>query len=559
MKVRSIRKALGIVMMATMVFTASTLTAMASAQPQPGGYGNKITITNPQKENLTYSAYQVFKGDIDTLNNKVVLSNPEWGDGVNSAALLTALKGLTIGTTQPFASCATAKDVVEVISPMTNDSEAMQKIAEVIFNNVSTTKETSTQNATNPEVYTINVVDKGYYLVVDENALAVATGRTSKYALVLVSDATATIAVKTEVPSGEKKVKENQADNYTGTPAEVQKYGEGFNDVADYNIGDTVPFELLSAVPNMSGLKSYYYELVDRMDPAFTFNSDVEVYIGTTKLTAGTDYTLVPPSTSTDPNAKPTFSVVFSDLKKLCDTKGFNAGDVIKVTFSAVLNEKAKIGAEGNKNEFKIRYGNTPSDIKDETPWDDTIVLSYKLDVTKYDGDDPTIKLDGAEFKFYRMNGTAKEYLVLENGKVKTWTDDESAASVLVSDAKGEFSITGLDEGVYYLVETKAPTGYNLLTDPVKVTIFADTNNGHDGTANALTGTQVLVGDQTTTNLPKHTPNYPEGHEAIDIANQSGVVLPSTGGMGTKMFYMIGGVLLVGASVLLVSRKRMNG
>ncbi|MBQ9512964.1 MAG: isopeptide-forming domain-containing fimbrial protein [Lachnospiraceae bacterium] len=547
-------------MLAAMMVMAMAITAGAAT----------ITIENTQDPPLKYEAYQVIKGDVVTENGKTTFANVAWGDGVNVAAFLPELNKIA-----GFDAVTDAETFVEALAKEQNDTKTMQQVAAAVAKALGTVAGTSTQQAS---PYTIDVKESGYYFVQDVSGLAVAANRDSKYALVVVDQA-AKIAIKTDVPTQEKKVVENQTTNYLATETERQTWGTGYNDVADYNINDVVPFEIISTVPNFNGMKSYYYEFVDQMDRAFTLDEDsIEVAIRDKNdiekvkrvLVKGTDYTVMRAATTTYDQ----FNVIINDL--VTTLKPEEIGEKIVVRFNATLNENAIIGRPGNRNKSKLRYGNNPNvqgEPTKETPWDEVVVFTYELDAEKTDSEDAQLKLKDAEFVFYRPGANnTKEYVVVDaNSKVQKWiaipdapagTADLTAyyrnagASILTSDANGLFGVIGLDEGVYYLKETKAPTGYNLMKKEVKVEIIANTNNGHNGANNALISTMRSIDD----GAPAHAPipgSQPAGFEGVEIENNKGVELPETGGIGTTIFYVIGAALMIGAGVVLVTRRRM--
>lgn len=182
------------------------------------------------------------------------------------------------------------------------------------------------------------------------------------------------------------------------------------------------------------------------------------------------------------------------------------------------------------------------------------VVFTYELDTTKVDGTDTTKVLKDAEFKLYRKNSSnTNEYVKVEDGKVKGWTTNADEASVLKSGNDGKFVVKGLDDGTYYLKETKAPSEYNLLASDIKLEIKATTTNGQNwnGTDEALTAIEIKVNDGNTT-------SGTNGTVSTTVENNKGSVLPSTGGIGTTIFYVIGGILMVGAGVILVSRRRRS-
>lgn len=277
----------------------------------------------------------------------------------------------------------------------------------------------------------------------------------------------------------------------------------------DAQIGDTVNYEV--TVHAKKGAKNYV--LHDTMSNGLTFNKTSVAIEG---LIAGTDYTLVTDGLSDGC----TFEIRFTDsyLKKLTD----NAD--IKVTYTATLNENAVVKTAANTNKVVLKYGNNQSTVEKETE-----TYTYRLTVVKTNADE-TKKLKGAIFKlstdkdgnhplkFTEKNG---QYVVDPNSTIETITTPDS----------GTFTIAGLDAKEYYLTETVAPAGYNKLADPIKLVVSKD-NVTKDG--------EVLVNDTLT------------------VKNQSGTLLPGTGGIGTTIFYVIGGLLMAAAAVLLITKKRMN-
>jgi fimbrial isopeptide formation D2 family protein/LPXTG-motif cell wall-anchored protein len=490
-----------------------------------------ITINSDVKGH-TYEAYQIFKGD---LAGKV-LSNIGWGTGVDGTALLTALKAdKTVGT--KFASAETAADVAEVIGKMGNDSTEAQAVAAVVGANLGTVAGTSKAAEGG---YTISGLSAGYYLVKDQDASQKDKNDAyTRFILEVVANVTA--EPKTGNVSVEKKVKENA--KYTND----EGYGQGYNDVADYNIGDTVPFELIGTLPaNYDSYKTYNYVFHDTKSAGLTFpeTTSVKVYAGDTDITSN--------FTTTIQDNEMTVS-----CENLKAVSSLTAGSKITVKYDATLNSNAAIGLPGNPNEVYLTYSNNPNNSGSgevgKTPTDKVIVFTYELDTTKEDGQDTTKKLAGAEFKLYKGTDSAKSYAIVAEGKLTGWTDDEAKATTLTSGEDGLFKVAGLDDGTYYLEETKAPEGYNKLSARVEVVVKATTANGQnwvDGDAtHALTKLDVTaagnagIGDVNT------------GVAAITIANNSGSTLPSTGGIGTKIF-TFGGIALMAGAIIVFATKR---
>lgn len=488
----------------------------------------------------TYEAYQVFTGDLAGST----LSNVIWGSGVAGDALLAELK-TDNNTKSDFSACKDAKSVAEKVATFTNDSEKLDAFAKIVGKHLTNTMGVSSYSDANKK-YTISNLNAGYYFVKDRDNSLQGEGKDSytKFILKLVKDETVT--PKTDTPSAEKKVKENVK---TGDWQNDSKYGQQYNDVADYNIGDDVPFAFYSKVPDMSNYTSYNYIFEDRMDAGLSFNNDVTFKIGDKTLVKDTDYRVVTENLGDDC----TFHIVIDNLKNI---KDINTGDEIRVDFTAKLNTNAAIGNPGNANEMKLKYSNNPNDnnSKGETPWDKVVVFTYELDTTKVDGTDTTTVLKDAEFKLYRKNSSnTNEYVTVKNDKVTGWTTNENEASVLKSGEDGKFVVKGLDDGTYYLKETKAPSGYNLLTSDIKLEIKATTTNGQNwnGTDDALTAIEIKVNNGNPT-------LGTNGTVSTTVENNKGSVLPSTGGIGTTIFYVIGGILMVGAGVILVSRRRRS-
>ena len=225
------------------------------------------------------------------------------------------------------------------------------------------------------------------------------------------------------------------------------------------------------------------------------------------------------------------------------------------------MNQNAVVGLDGNPNVVYLEYSNKPDQSGSgdtgntgKTREDKVIVFTYELDTTKVDGQDNAKKLEDAEFKLHNVDN--KWAIVNSDNKVTGWADTEEGGSKLTSDANGLFKVIGLDDGTYYLKETKAPTGYNLLSSEITVVITATTTNGQtwtDGQASSALTNLAVTADSTA-----GTGNTSTGVAGITVANNKGSTLPETGGMGTTIFYVIGAILVIGAGVVLITRKRMS-
>lgn len=365
------------------------------------------------------------------------------------------------------------------------------------------------KNVTNTTVE-FNDLSLGYYLVDSSTGALCSLDTTAKEV---------TIKEKNGVPSVEKKVQEDSKINTT------DEYGE--SNTAD--IGQTVNFK--TTITAQAGAQSYV--LHDKMGEGLTFSGSVSVTKGGQPLETPRDYSLVT-STSTPAIADEcTFDIEFTPV--FCDK--LKANDEIVVTYSATLNEKAVIAGEGNKNETWLKYGDNSV-----TTHKTTTTKTYEIPVFKYTEKTVGNKtgLPNAEFTLSKnIDGTNPIELVdITNGATEgkyrvAKTGDTTITDKVITPDTGKFTIQGLDADTYYLTETKQPDGYNKLTTPVTIVIK------EDGT--------ITVGSETITST-----------NPVKVENKSGSILPSTGGMGTTLFYIFGAILVVGSGVVLITKKRMK-
>ena len=347
-----------------------------------------------------------------------------------------------------------------------------------------------------------------------------------------------------------------------------------------------MPFKLIGSIPDMSAYDTYEYIFTDTLSNGLTLQADtIKVYIARNPydqvnnyepLIMGADYTLDVQNVGA--NGGGFFSIAFEDLK----TNRYVAGEqgdeyhYVIVTYDATLNANAEIGLPGNPNSVDLQFSNNPNgDGLGRTTEDTVIVFTYELDGTKVDGANIDTKLEGAEFVL--LNGGHTQVAHIENGKLVGWVNlpdgynngnyeeipyevweafNETTNVIMTSTAEGVFGVSGLDDGTYYLMEIKAPTGYNLLDHDLEIVIAATTENGQawDGIpANALTALTISVDGGNAENGNAET-----GAVALTVRNNQGSTLPETGGIGTTLFYAIGGLLVIGAGILLVVRFRMR-
>ena len=397
---------------------------------------------------------------------------------------------------------------------------------------------------------------QGYWMIVDTTKIE---GNDTNSLIIVDTKGQDEITVtpKTSVPTVDKEVQENSTKDW--------------GDSADYNIGNNVPFKLTGTVSEYYDYyETYNFVFHDTLSNGLTLAEGfgvenvtvkvdgVEIESGFTVVTSGLDDGC-------------SFHVVFDDLKDITSVK---ADSKITVEYTATLTSGAVIGNDGNLNSVHLEYSNNPNDEQGgetgKTPDETVVVFTYELDVDKVDGSSEnegtySKHLEGAWFVLYRTDAEGeKEYAAInENGKLTGWTSempthqngDSTANGNLKSGEDGKFEIIGLDAGIYYLEETVAPAGYNLLTKPLKLTITAtvsDEATSAEGTKQ-LTELEVTVDDGEA-----QEGNVTTGTVSIIVENNSGTELPSTGGMGTTIFYVVGGILVAGAAILLVTKKRMG-
>ena len=500
---------------------AGAATAMAA---------DTYTVSVDPSDSHTYNAYQVFTGTL--ASDGATLSDLKWG--ANSTPSGSANKGDSVDD-------ATVKTLTDLASK--SNKVIQDEVNKHVDFNSDATATGITKDA--PAQLTA-----GYYVFKD--VTAVEQGDALSLHLTKVVGPT-TLQAKKDVPEVEKKVKENvKATTETA-------YGTQYNDTADYNIGDMVPFHLIGSVPDMSNYDTYKYIFHDTLDAAFDApaNADVKVYLSSDKIKDNTDSDITEKATVKVANNN--ITVTFDNLKTV---DGVVKGQYIIVEYSAKLNSNAVIGGAGNRNSVYLEYSNNPnqsgtgdSDNTGRTPEDKVVVFTYELDTTKVDKNDSNKKLKNAKFKLYRGSGEEKQYAQVTDGKLSGWIGEADKATELSSNAQGLFKVAGLDDGTYYLEETVAPDGYNKLTNPVAVIISADTTNGQEWTNYDQT---PLTKIDVTVDGTKGTGNAAAGTAVITVTNVKGNTLPSTGGMGTVLLYVAGIAVFVlaGATLVMALRRR---
>ena len=374
------------------------------------------------------------------------------------------------------------------------DAAAFAKLAQVEAAKMTADK-TVTANST-----TVSFTDLklGYYLV--DTTLGTLCALDTTNPNVVMEE-------KNEVPTNVKTVEEDSTGNY--------------GEKNDADIGQTVNFK--STITAQAGAENYVFH--DVMSAGLTYTGVSSITLNGTTVDAS-NYTVTAPAADGD-----TFDVTFTQA--FCDT--LKANDQIVISYTATLNENAVIAGDGNPNTSKLSYGDS-SNTK-YTPDSQTKTYTWDVDVFKYtmDGETETA-LAGATFTLSKnADGSTPIALVSEGNNVYrvAKTGETGTVTEITTDATGKFTIKGLDADTYYLTETAAPAGYNKLAGPVTIVI------GANGVVNGTT-------------------EAPQGVDEVKVLNQSGTELPSTGGMGTTIFYVLGSVLVLAAVVLLVTKKRMS-
>lgn len=478
--------------LASFILAFAMVMAIAMPSVVMAADDGSITITGANAGH-TFEAYQIFTGKV----SGNTLSNIEWGSGVSD-------KGKT--------KLGDAKEKAKGLND-SNSKDFAYAISEYLTTPASSA---NTQDASGN--YVISGLKPGYYLVKDKGPI---TGQDSYTKFILQVVGNKTVAVKKQVPESFKKVMDKN--DTTGTTTDWQ-------DSADWDIGDKVPFQLTGTVA--SDYKEYKaaYQLVfhDTLSAGLTFDKNsVKVYTNdSTDPISADQYTVTYPATDGH-----TFDVTIKNVKALDGTV-----TKIRVEYEATLNEHAVIGSKGNPNIMHMEFSNNPNSSqggeKGETPEDKVIVFTYKAIVNKKDSSNNP--LTGAEFTLYKkVNGNY-----------------EPVTKVLSTENEGTtFTFTGLDDGEYKLEETKTPENYNTM-DPIEFKIEATHDElKDDPKLNTLTGNK-LSGEVLFTTNPA------EGTLETDVINYKGSELPETGGMGTTVLYAAGTLMILAAAAFLVMKKK---
>ena len=549
---KKFRKLLSLVLTVIMVF--------AMAAPTFADDTYTLTIDNGSTSH-SYIAYQIFKG---TLYNTAAegampvygLTNIEWGDDVaDSDALLSALK-----VNEAFANCVDASTVADVLVGFNDNSDQIKDFADLVgesSDNGFLYLGTSNKISSIPEgeeKHQISGLSAGYYLVMDVYQENVTVESYSDFMLKIVGNVEVT-PKEDDIP---------QADKEIGT----QPATEGSEVTSgDYNIGDTIDYVLTAKLPDATTFaeyETYYLKFKDELSDGLEYvEGSLHVYLNSVadsnEITTSADEIVYPNETS---------NILTIEYENIKSNSNINGGDTIIVTYQAELTTDALVGADGNDNTLTLEYSNNPNGTQHGTTTPEKVkVYTYELSIYKYTGEGEEARpLSGAEFAIYRGEWNevpelnTKEYAVIDAaGKVTGWVKATAENAVpdgagkVTSGTDGYVSIEGLDAGTYWLEETVAPEGFNKLDGPKEIVIEAVTSETEivsltiqvdDGVA--VDGETVIVDEEEEFT----------GKVTIDVPNKAGTLLPSTGGIGTTIFYAAGIILMAGAVFFVVRRKR---
>ena len=488
------KKLLSYIIAFTMVLSLATLLG-GNVHAAGGTTTYKLTLTGTATGH-TYEAYQVFTGDLSTnTDGDKVLSNVQWGTGVTYT-----------GT----------ESVADVAKALGDGTMSIAQLQEKLTLTTPVKTEPSSEGST-----VIDGLAAGYYLVKDQDGTQ--DGKSDAYTKFIVQVVGNTEAkIKSDVPTVEKKVKDTN--DSTGATSDWQ-------DSADADINDDVQYQITGTMPdNIVDYTTYKYVFTDTMSKGLTYNANTTtIKIGNTDVKSSFKEVV---TNNTDGSTTVTWTC--DNLKGISGVT-LDKDTKVVVAYSAKLNENAVIGAAGNPNTVNLTYSNNPNKGGEgktgKTPDDKNIVFTYKTVVNKVDQNQKSLK--GAAFKLEKKqsDGTYTE--------VKSFTAGEETT----------FEFTGLDDGNYRLTETTTPAGYNTIA-PIEFTISAE----HD-TESPDPKLTKLSGN-VTSGEASFTADTNAGSLTTNVVNKKGSILPSTGGMGTTLLYVAGGILVACAAAYVVLNKK---
>lgn len=474
-----------------------------------------VTITNTSH---TFNAYKLLNATVSKSDEEGATENIAYTINSKYSEVLATVTGKTEDA-----------DIIAYISNLSGD--AVRTFGNTVYAKI---QEKSIEADATVTGNTAAQLVKGYWMFVDVTNTDGEDDSKSKVIVDTSKTDSLEITAKLDVPTIEKKVDDNN-DTVAKKQNKTALTGEWWNsddidwqNSADHDIGDVIPYRIKVELPdNLDDYTSgYNVKINDTMSAGLTYNEDAVVVIEGNKVEEG--YTVN--------YANNVLTIEFTDIKPYADND-----DVLYVYYTCTLNENAVIGVAGNPNTVDLIYSNEPdSDGKGKTAPDTVIVFTYKATVNKVDTDNNP--LAGAGFTLYKKVDTE-------------WVEIEAIAA---TETGVEFGFTGLDDGEYKLVETTVPVGYNKIDDIFFEVAATHTEGAEPAlTALAASGTIGENGEAITISS-NMTDGAIAGELEMSVVNNSGTELPSTGGMGTTMFYLVGGFMVMAAAVLLVTKKRMS-
>lgn len=557
-----------------------------------------LRINNPTKDH-TYEAYQIFSGKLEKISGTDIeaLTDIKWGSSIvgtgydHSAALLAEIQAAATAAAdsapiKKLLGVTTAADLAEAIADnITSDSETLDTLAAIFSKHVEAGSKIGEQGYTENIVdeggksvdksyYTLSKLPAGYYLVKDaENTLTGKYDSYTKFILRVVKNTE--VSPKSGVPAIEKEISDQLHDN--------------FGESKDFDINDAVYYKWVGHLPsNLSAYEDYHYKFYDTLPKGIRFVKFEQIYLvdkdnnvvhtwmdmSDTNDANNTLPTGVEATNTVQADGTTAITLAFTNLIALYPD--ILADQKIVVKYSAFVTRDA-VMAHPMTNTVYVEYDNDPNHSGDghygRTPEDDAHAFTFGINIDKYDTDNKAVKLPGAQFILYYTKAEKNEITgntenvnyyakvitkafleanpsyelngrpitAADRGVVYGWDKDIANASTLTTNENGEILLRGLDAGIYYLKETEAPAGYNLMETPVKVEIAPT----YDKAGN-LVSVEYKVDD------------VKQATNTVGVRNSSGSTLPVTGGMGTTLFYILGSILFVGAAILLIAKKRMR-
>lgn len=580
----------------------AVMTAIAMATSMMGSMSAMAaTVTiDSDVNNGTYWAYRIFEGTADgkTLNLKDI----KWGAGFKDvltydgdtdaeADLLTWAKAV-----DPKVTAIDLATIVSCLSKSaTNDANA-REFAKILNNYIKDNK----ANITGKKLIDgMNDLDGGYYLVVHE-----ANGIRNPSLLQVVGDQTITIKAKTDIPTVEKKIWENDylldhtnaADTEFNSGVSSDLVNNQWNDAADYDMNTDIPFKLTAKIPKgtTTEYEKYPIEFVDTMDPGLTLTAEEPVVYYQIGLN-GNIHKVDDKSLYEATKTRSGFNLKVNDVKTL--TTNVDSDDMyIYVTFKARLTRAdvaAPSQAAGKENTVILKYANdytvdyTDKELDGKTDEDTVVALTFDLDVDKFTGDIASGKrLEGAVFELYRFpegfDAAVEGALgvTIDADKNATWDyansnnlealkftqptagiaryvyDNSTGDATLTTGKDGQLNLHGLDRGKYILVEKKAPENYNVLTSAMVVEIKR-TSDVYD--SKERNGKEYIKGTHAGVNLKPVRFTFAYDNKTsnkVSVENRTGGLLPETGGAGTMMLYILGTALMAGGVFFLTAKGK---